>query len=41
MRVTLYNAQQGHTALARLWHDLKPLLIAGKRIVVEAKEETR
>jgi len=41
MRVTLFNAQQGHTALARLWHDLKPLLIAGKRIVVEVREATR
>ncbi len=40
-RVTLYNAQQGHAKLRELWDSLKPWLIAGHRIHVEAKPSTR
>lgn len=40
-RITLFNAQQGHTALSSLWPEAKALLMAGKRLVVELKEATR
>lgn len=39
--VKLVNAQQAHAALTALWTALKPLLIAGHRIDVVAKTETR
>lgn len=39
--VTLYNAQQGHAELMRLWSWLKPNLIAGQRMTVEARTEKR
>lgn len=39
--ITLYNAQQGHTALGELWAVLKPYLIAGHRLSVSVKPETR
>ena len=43
MRITvhLWNAQQGFSALTALWQQLKPLLIAGRRIEIEAREERR
>lgn len=41
MRVTLYNAQQAMTAMRELYAHAKPHLIAGKRMVLEVKEETR
>lgn len=37
----LYNAQQAHQCLTALWSQVKPLLIAGHRMVVEIKPETR
>ncbi len=40
-RATLYNAQTGHATYSALWHEAKPLLLAGKRLVVEIKEPTR
>lgn len=40
-RITLFNAQQGHTAMSSLWPEAKALLMAGKRLVVELKEPTR
>lgn len=40
-RITLYNAQQGHTALGELWAVVKPYLIAGHRLSVSVKPETR
>lgn len=40
-RITLFNAQQGHTAMARLWMEAKAHLLAGRRMVLELKEETR
>lgn len=41
MKAALYNAQQGHLAYTALWHQIKPILMAGKRVMVEAKEPTR
>lgn len=41
MRATLYNAQQAHTALQSIWTQAKAQLMAGKRMVLELKEETR
>lgn len=38
---TLYNAQQGHQALMALWTQAKALLMAGHRLNVEVKTETR
>lgn len=40
-RAILINAQQGHTAMARLWAEAKAHLMAGRRMVLELKEETR
>lgn len=39
--LTLRDAQTGFTAYSALWQSLKPLLIAGHRIEVTAKTETR
>lgn len=40
--VTLYNAQQGHQALQSVWRDcLKPMLMAGHRMVLEVRPEKR
>lgn len=41
MRRDLFNAQQGHTALLSLWQEVKPRLLAGHRLVVEVKPQTR
>jgi NinB protein len=41
MRVTLHNPQQGHTAFQSLWPQIKALLFAEKRLIVEVKESTR
>jgi hypothetical protein len=39
--VTLYSAQQGHSALAELWRQMKPLLIAGHRLKAGFETEKR
>lgn len=39
--VVMHNAQQGHQVLVRLWEFCKPHLIAGRKLVVTASEETR
>lgn len=39
--VTMYNAQQGHNELRKLWEWCKPMLIDGIRLTVEARQETR
>lgn len=40
--VIMHNAQQGHQVLQRLWGEFcKPHLIAGRKLVVVASEETR
>lgn len=41
MKVTLHNPQQGHTAFNSLWPQIKALLFAEKRLIVEVKEATR
>jgi hypothetical protein len=39
--VTLYNAQQGHKELMRLWVWCKAMLMAEHRLTVEARPEKR
>lgn len=39
--VVMHNAQQGHQVLLRMWEFCKPHLIAGRKLVLTAKEETR
>lgn len=39
--VHMHNPAQGHQVLLRLWEFCKPHLIAGRKLVVTAKEETR
>lgn len=39
--ITLYNAQQGYTAIAEVWKAAKALLTSGHRLVVELRQETR
>lgn len=41
IRVTLYDAQRGHTALMTLWQAAKAELTAGRRLVLELRGETR
>lgn len=41
MRQVLFNAQQGHIAMQEVWQYCKAQLTAGKRVVLEAKLETR
>lgn len=40
-KVTLYNAQAGHSAWVDLWGQCKALLMAGHRLHVSVKTETR
>jgi hypothetical protein len=37
----LHNAQQGHEVLLRLWTEVKPYLLAGHKLEVRVKPETR
>lgn len=39
--VVMHNAQQGHEVFRRLWDICKPHLIAGRKLVLTAREETR
>lgn len=39
--ITLYNAQQGHTAVAEVWKAAKAMLTAGHRMVLELRPEKR
>jgi NinB protein len=39
--VTLFNAQQGHAAYRALWDQAKALLIAGHKLNITLKTETR
>lgn len=41
MTVTMFNAQQGHTQLLAVWIQAKVMLMAGHRMVLELKPETR
>ncbi|MDE2104025.1 MAG: recombination protein NinB [Patescibacteria group bacterium] len=39
--LSLWNAQQGHQALQRAWEYAKPRLMAGTRLALELRPETR
>ena len=39
--VTIYNAQAGHVAWVELWQWCKAMLLAGHRLVVTVRGETR
>lgn len=39
--ITLYNAQQAYQAIAAVWHEIKPYLIAGHELVLEVKQAKR
>lgn len=39
--IKLYNPQQAHKALTELWQHIKAALMAGKRLEVVVREETR
>lgn len=41
MIVQLWNPQQAHQAMADLWPKIKSSLMAGHRLVLECKQETR
>ena len=41
LRLPLYNAQQGHVCVQRAWEAAKPELMAGRRLVLTLKPETR
>lgn len=42
MTITLHNPQQGHRAVLSAWIDyLKPMLLAGHKMVLKAQKETR
>jgi hypothetical protein len=41
LSLQLWNAQQGHQALMTAWQWLKPMLLAGHRLTLEAKKATR
>lgn len=41
MKVTLYNAQQGHTVLTDIWQKAKPYLMAGNKLVLTIEQEKR
>ena len=39
--VTLYNPVQAYQVLKDVWQNIKPMLIAGHRLVLEVRPETR
>lgn len=41
IRTTLHNAHQAHAALMTIWSAIKPWLMAGNRLHVEIKADTR
>ena len=41
MKVTLHNAQQGHTVLRDIWQRAKPYLLAGNKLVLTIEQEKR
>lgn len=42
IKLPLFNAQQGHQALQSVWREcIKPMLMAGHRMVLEVKPEKR
>lgn len=41
LSLTLWNAQQGHASLRSAWEWIKPRVMAGQRLIVDVKPETR
>ena len=41
MKVTLHNAQQGHTVLLDIWQKAKPYLLAGNKLMLTIEQEKR
>jgi len=41
MKITLFNAQQGHTAITEVWQKAKPYLMAGNKLVLTIEQEKR
>lgn len=41
MKVTLHNAQHGHTVLKDIWSKAKPYLMAGNKLVLTIEQEKR
>ena len=41
MKVTLHNAQQGHTVLKDIWQKAKPYLMAGNKLVLTIEKESK
>jgi hypothetical protein len=41
MKVTLHNAQQGHTVLLDIWQKAKPFLLSGQKLVLTIEEQKR
>lgn len=41
IKLTLYNAQQGHVAYSGAWAQMKPALLYGNRLSMVVTEETR
>ena len=41
LSLTLWNAQQGHQELSRAWNWMKSMLLAGHRLQLDCKPETR
>jgi len=42
LTLTLFNPQQGHQALMRAWAEcVKPMLVAGHRLILDVKPEKR
>lgn len=41
LTLTLFNAQQGHQAVAQVWQSAKALLMAGHRLTLELKPQKR
>ena len=41
MKVTLHNAQQGHTVITDIWQKAKPYLLAGNKLVLTIEQEKR
>jgi hypothetical protein len=41
VKVTLHNAQQGHTVLLDIWQKAKPFLLSGQKLVLTIEEQKR
>lgn len=41
MKVTLFNAQQGYTAITEVWQKSKPYLMAGNKLILTIEQEKR